>query len=51
MPAGKGQPATITIELGPTVTPSQRDEVVAEGERLATFLAPDRPPRVIVAAT
>ena len=49
--AEKGQPATITIELGPSVTPQQRDEVVAEGERLAAFLAAGRPPQVIVAAS
>jgi hypothetical protein len=47
----KGQPATITIEVGPSVTTTQRDEVVAEGERLAAFLAADRPPQVILAAS
>jgi hypothetical protein len=43
------KPPTLTIELGPSVTPAQREEVVAEGERLAVFLAADRPPPIFVA--
>jgi hypothetical protein len=39
---------TITIEVGPSVTADQRDEVMAEAGRLAAFLDPEHPPSVIV---
>jgi hypothetical protein len=44
------RPPSMTIELGPSVTPAQRDEVVAEGEGLAAFLAADPPPVIVTPA-
>jgi len=44
----KGQPPTMTVELGRTLTPPERADLEGEADRLSRFLDPERPPVIVI---
>jgi hypothetical protein len=44
----KGQPPTMTIELGRDLTPAERADLDAEADRLTRFLDPERPAAIAI---
>ena len=44
----KGQPPTMTIELGRALTPPERADLEGEADRLSRFLDPAKPPVIVI---
>jgi len=44
----KGQPPTMTVELGRTLTPPERADLEGEADRLSRFLDPEKPPVIVI---